>query len=780
MYAAAAEWRQLALVEDRSLFDGRPIDGQRVAGELIRDYIGRPDLGSGTFISKLRTQLESVSDDAVQVTAGLLYVHCLIVVSDAMRAKTKEDLVNATVSFRNEGTAPIPAHLMGALSAGVAGPGQSYLARRWLMLTYLINVFAAFKSVSRGERERVLGSFAQYTTFVEGIDDQTVWSQRYALEHLLFPDVCPPYLSRTDRAAMLETFRPRLDGVATIQDVLSGLSPNVVYGDRAGVDLYFAPYRQQWQGLSKAMSAYVRWAKAVLAEYDLGAIERQYKLDRVPAINIAFQMASRGEPVGDALTDALRGLNLVDFRVADNFLGWAKAEPEQCAAALRDLAHDPGLDSVDRFVALLPLTGRGARLSIASTLLMALDPAVYPPWRETPARLTARLTGAWGMSESATDGQHYFAFLERLDAIREAVDPDSKTLRDRLDVQGLAWTIAKNERFDDWDAEQNKAFADWRAGRPVAPTPAQKAPAPDLSDDGPEPEMAVPASIDTLAERLFMGEDNTGWLTETITLLEARKQVILQGPPGTGKTYIGRSIAEFLAGSPSRVVLVQFHPGTTYEDFVQGLRPDPNAPTTFRVVDGPLTRLATQAAADPENTYVLLIDEINRGNIPAIFGELYYLLEYRDQPVTLTYGGTFRLPGNLLLIGTMNTADRSITALDTALRRRFYIRELRPGQPPMDGVLISYLTATAPQLLWLPALLDHANAIIGDPDQAVGPSHFISPTMTEEWAKRAWDNAVMPTLREVFYNHTAKLDSLDFDVLKSAVTSAADDADSAD
>lgn len=88
---------------------------------------------------------------------------------------------------------------------------------------------------------------------------------------------------------------------------------------------------------------------------------------------------------------------------------------------------------------------------------------------------------------------------------------------------------------------------------------------------------------------------------------------------------------------------------------------------------------------------MLLIDEINRGNIPAIFGELYLLLEYRTVPVTLLYGTEQSLPPNLMIIGTMNTANRSITALDAALRRRFYIRDLRPDQPPVDGILRRYL-----------------------------------------------------------------------------------------
>jgi len=192
-----------------------------------------------------------------------------------------------------------------------------------------------------------------------------------------------------------------------------------------------------------------------------------------------------------------------------------------------------------------------------------------------------------------------------------------------------------------------------------------------------------------------------------------------------------------------------------------------------------LIKIARQAHDDPDHTFVLLVDEINRGNIPAIFGELYFLLEYRGETVTLMYGGTQSLPKNLLIIGTMNTADRSITSLDSALRRRFYIRDLRPDQPPVDGSLRRLLQQRAPQLNWLADLLDRANSLIGDRDQYVGPSHFMGKEVDETWARRAWQYSVMPTLHELFYSRPEKVDELEFDVLRAAIIGD-DDALAAD
>ena len=185
-------------------------------------------------------------------------------------------------------------------------------------------------------------------------------------------------------------------------------------------------------------------------------------------------------------------------------------------------------------------------------------------------------------------------------------------------------------------------------------------------------------TTELLAEQLYL----PARFLETIdTLLDEKKQVIFQGPPGTGKTYVAQALAEHLAGSRERVTLVQFHPSYSYEDFVQGYRPtlNENGQPAFVLRDGPLLRAADRARNDPTNRHYLIIDEINRGNIANVFGELYFLLEYRDKEINLQYDDEpFSLPDNLFVIGTMNTADRSIALVDLALRRRFYFVEFHP------------------------------------------------------------------------------------------------------
>ena len=145
MYAAARRWRDEALVSDQSLFGGHPIDGLRAADELVEFYVNNPDVGSGTFVAKLNTQLEGVSDAAVQVAAELLYVHALVVSTASWSARKKAELISTVTGFRSTEVVSMPSELEAVLSGGAAGPGQAYLNYRWKMFAYLIEVFGAIK-----------------------------------------------------------------------------------------------------------------------------------------------------------------------------------------------------------------------------------------------------------------------------------------------------------------------------------------------------------------------------------------------------------------------------------------------------------------------------------------------------------------------------------------------------------------------------------------------------------------------------------------------------------
>ncbi|MBX3323867.1 MAG: AAA family ATPase [Phycisphaeraceae bacterium] len=351
------------------------------------------------------------------------------------------------------------------------------------------------------------------------------------------------------------------------------------------------------------------------------------------------------------------------------------------------------------------------------------------------------------------------------DGATENIDRDLLVIRNALEKEaGAGFHFYRQPFIQQWKEPKEpkpKKQSDGESPKITQPGPGLSA------SDAP----AVIESLDNLAETLMLEPTDT--LSRWAALLVEKGQIIIQGPPGTGKTFIARKMAESLAGTSDRVTIVQFHPSYAYEDFVEGFRPA--GPNHFEVKDGPLKRIAIRAAAEPDARFVLLIDEINRGNIAKVFGELLFLLEYRDEAITLQYSeAPFRLPRNLLIIATMNTADRSIALLDMALRRRFRFIDLVPGEKPIDGLLKRFLDINAPDMVYLADMIDCVNKIVDDRHAAIGPSHFLTDdprALTEEWAKQIWDHSVMPALADRFFDNPSEMSQFRYDTMRDRVTS---------
>ena len=276
--------------------------------------------------------------------------------------------------------------------------------------------------------------------------------------------------------------------------------------------------------------------------------------------------------------------------------------------------------------------------------------------------------------------------------------------------------------------------------------------------------IASDESINTLARKLFVPE---AWLTEVIEQIIQSKQVIFYGPPGTGKTYIGKAIAQHLA-SKENTQIIQFHPSFSYEDFFEGFRPaeKSDGSVSLEKVNGPLKRIATAARNHPDKKYVLIIDEINRGNLAKVFGELYFLLEYRDEEISLMYSKEekFSLPSNLIFIGTMNTADRSIALVDSAIRRRFKFIHLDPTSEPCSQILPKWLKSKN-----LPSvageILENLNNALARYEFSVGPAYFMkNENHSRENLQLNWKYSIEPLLEEYFYGEwTEKQNEFSFD-----------------
>lgn len=279
-------------------------------------------------------------------------------------------------------------------------------------------------------------------------------------------------------------------------------------------------------------------------------------------------------------------------------------------------------------------------------------------------------------------------------------------------------------------------------------------------------------SIDEALSGLFMPRDVFTRLVQTWV---AKKNVILQGAPGVGKTFVARRLAYALMGykDPTRVRTVQFHQSYGYEDFVQGYRPSDKG---FSLREGVFLNFCARALEDPGERYVFIIDEINRGNLSKILGELMLLIEpdkrSPDWAVKLAYAEKaeerFYVPSNIFILGMMNTADRSLAVVDYALRRRFAFATIQPAFS--EDTYRSYLLACgvteaiADQLIERMMALN--DAIAADTTNlgrgyCIGHS-FFTPAAAEgehgaDWYKAVVESEIVPLLQEYWFDQPDKV-----------------------
>ena len=290
--------------------------------------------------------------------------------------------------------------------------------------------------------------------------------------------------------------------------------------------------------------------------------------------------------------------------------------------------------------------------------------------------------------------------------------------------------------------------------------------------------------IQTLVDDLLWDEDRA---TRLVDLTTRTRQLLFAGPPGTGKTLAARRLAAAMT-APSRIKLVQFHPTYAYEDFIEGIRPvmtnehdhnatldaaDDSTPSLhplaanalrYELRDGVFKKVVKEAQTNYPAPYFVILDEINRANLPRVFGELLFALEYRgeDNQVSLAYSNDdFYIPDNLWVIGTMNTADRSVSLLDAAMRRRF--KEVRFG---VDYSAIErwHHRHTTDKLgveaaARLRRLNNEVAELLGD-DRTIGQSFLIRPDLATVGFETVWDEDFEPVLRDYLLGRTDDLPDL--------------------
>lgn len=319
-----------------------------------------------------------------------------------------------------------------------------------------------------------------------------------------------------------------------------------------------------------------------------------------------------------------------------------------------------------------------------------------------------------------------------------------------------------------WAVLHHRHKFDSEIGQGVAslpPKPIVPPPLPTKTSEKPKSHNIL--SLDQLAESSYTSLAD---LQQIEQVLLDRRQIILYGPPGTGKSFVAINFASYFVGKEGDFETVVFHPSYSYEDFVEGIRPRafPGG-IDYPVQSGILKRLSQTARDHQDRRYVLIIDEINRGNVAKILGELFLLLEYRDVPVPLLYSGEhFKLPPNVYFIGTMNSADRSIALVDFALRRRFAFFEF----PPKIEILRKYFDKNPPEVD-RHAVLDlfqnmnkkiESERTLGKTFK-IGHSYFMEKALSQNRLDNIWQFKIRPLLEEYYFENPEELKY--FDELKT-------------
>ncbi len=469
-----------------------------------------------------------------------------------------------------------------------------------------------------------------------------------------FDDARPEYKHVRDVKWLSRTAGVRIREKELVRKTLTDITkyPDQVADAKRALNIQDSP--------SEAWAELLHRIERCRAAQNFEADEVTYKVEVAAKVNAARERLRSGaagweDLLRHAFTHKLN--NLTNYRSHDPFLKWMHREPGQCRDALHALWSVDGRpeepeERLQGFCDRVPteiLGTLGGRLNVGTFLLMAEDVHRLPPAKIDAFRRAWKLAGRGNGPTGAEPGAVYGEILRFLDDLLRDGHDWPVPLRDRLDAQGAVWWATRAD------------------------------------DNGPDPPSPPdPYALEHACQDLFLSADE---IESLVKLLKRKRNLVLQGPPGTGKTYVAQRLAWLLIGerSADRIEAVQFHQSYGYEDFVRGYRPTDSG--GFDLQDGPFLRFCTRAREAPDRPHVLIIDEINRGNLSRIFGELLMLIEAdkRDPAwaVRTAYARAdepaFHVPPNLHLVGAMNTADRSLALVDYALRRRFAFSTVEPA-----------------------------------------------------------------------------------------------------
>lgn len=523
--------------------------------------------------------------------------------------------------------------------------------------------------------------------------------------------------------------------------------------------------------------------KEVLTEYkrDFTAFEwsrEKYKWEAIKTFRAHWKENDPdfAEMLSQSLSKTKNLLAAANYYPAGMITKFAKAAPEEVRAMFSAL-YDESTDVVERILTfknesttLLKKYGNGDRQhyqneNAISVYLWLYDPDKYYIYKFNEVKTVAEVLGCDYRFKKGAYRENLRNFYRLYDELCEYICTDTE-------LTGLLQTQLSDSCYSDPEYKTLTVDVGFYISRYYSQkevTISQEQPLNDCSSNLPnyvpramEKSAAYQAyTAEDFLRQVFMSEQRHDRL---VAVLKNKKNIILQGAPGVGKTYAAKRLAYSIMGEQdeSRVELVQFHQNYSYEDFVMGYKPSENG---FKLKTGVFYQFCQKAADQPGKDFFFIIDEINRGNMSKIFGELLMLIEndYRGTAATLAYNGKpFSVPENLYIIGMMNTADRSLAMIDYALRRRFSFFEMQPGfdsegfvqyQTKLNNETFDRLIETVKELN-----REIANDRSLGKGFCIGHSYFSNwRECTDEKMQTVVDFDIIPMLEEYWFDDAARL-----------------------
>jgi len=741
--SVAAEWRHRCLLQDGSVFSESNLWTQRNISELKSLFVDHPILGNGSFYNKFRDQIEDARPEVSQLASETVWLLLLFVSQRKFGIDKKRERIS---EIWDRSGVPLPQSraLSDASLRGLANPGTAFLTQIWAEYGFLLSLLETWKALSTPEQSRLLSDnpwgLCQWVTNIPSADTRAF---RHMFLYFCYPTHFERICSRNHKKKIYASFVNRLEGRQDpnkLESTPCNLDKSileirqVLQADYATekIDFYLPPLRTIWLPSDEENSD----EAAADGADSIPTPSKQGKF-WIEKTNVRSRPDRSSGPhrVGAALWSPQRSRNERDI--------YANMRDVRIGDVVFHLTDRAGLTGV--------------------SVVAGEADHDFPGIANT----------AWGEQRSYRIPLRDYQPLDP-PLSREAFFEDDEIKRGLLDVlnhsDGRGLFYNKNLELGEGGylteaplqlvGLLNQAYKK-SAGKTL----------PYVYDPESASRLRQPYTLEEAVEDLFLDLESA---EKIVTVWSIKKNLILQGPPGVGKTFAARRLAFALIGfeAPERLGFVQFHQSYSYEDFIQGYRPSAGG---FELRNGKFVDFCRLAKEHPAEKHVFIIDEINRGNLSKIFGELMMLIESdkrnKEWGMPLAYSGAeerFFVPDNVYLLGLMNTADRSLAVIDYALRRRFSFFTLFPqfesGKFKLHlrkaGISDRLVTLIVQRLGELNREIERDQANLGR-GFCVGHSFFCTKrdelSTEEEWYRRILETEIIPLLEEYWFDSPARL-----------------------